>query len=297
MDEQSADPVSDVAQMREFARRIALRRWWIAGLAFFFAAVAGFWQQVSDRQYKATTVVAIATEDAARAGGLSALVGQLGPLASLAGIQGLGGSQKFEPIAVLESRSLTERYVEANQLLPVLFAKNWDASRRKWNVSDPEKVPTLWKAYEKFRKDIRRVTQDAKTGLVSVSVTWTDPAVAADWANGMVSLTNDSLRRRALQESDRNIAYLTEQARTTGLLEVRNALTALIEQEMKRAMITRGTNEYAFRVIDPAAPPGEPSSPGFALAIAAGLLAGLGLALLAVYVDWIFRGASPGVRR
>lgn len=280
-------------QLRGFGRRAAFRRWWIIGTAIVFSMGAGVWQQLSDKQYKATALVAIVNRDSARGMSLSAALGQLSPLASLAGIPGLGATQNFEPIAILESRFLTEKYVEDNQLLPTLFSRQWDASRRAWKTSDPERVPTPWKAYEKFTKKIRRVSQDAKTGLVSISITWNDPVIAARWANGLVAMTNEVLRRHALEDADKNIAYLTTQASTTQLMEVRTALTSLIEQELKRAMITRGADEYALRMIDPAAPPGEPTSPGLALASFAGLLAGLSVALLLTYLDWLVHMSAP----
>jgi len=49
---------------------------------------------------------------------------------------------------------------------------------------------------------------DPKTGLVTLSITWNDPNIAAKWANGLVRMANDYLRDQAIEESERNIAYL-----------------------------------------------------------------------------------------
>src|SRR5882757_312955 len=116
------------------------------------------------RTYEASTVLSPVTDDAAgRGGGLSSIASQFGGLASLAGINLLGGSsaKRDEAIAVLQSELLTEHYIRDNNLLPVLYAKQWDAVAQKWRTADPKKTPTLWKANRDFKK-IRSIIDDKK---------------------------------------------------------------------------------------------------------------------------------------
>ncbi len=67
-------------------------------------------------------------------------------------------------------------------------------------------------------------------------------------------------------------------------MELEQVLHRLIESEMKEIILANINEEFAFRVIDPAAPPGEPFRPrwGQMLAIggALGLTAGVTLSLL-----------------
>jgi hypothetical protein len=91
--------------------------------------------------------------------------------------------------------------------------------------------------------------------LTVVAIDWTDPATAAQWANGFVALANELLRTRALVESKRNIAYLNDQISKTDVVELRRVLYGLIESETKTLMLANGRPEYAFRVVDPAVPP------------------------------------------
>jgi uncharacterized protein involved in exopolysaccharide biosynthesis len=239
------------------------------------------------RQYEATTVLSPVIDDAAGrggSGGLGALASQFGGIASLAGINLLGGNsgKRDEAIAVLQSELLTERYIRDNNLLPVLYAKLWDKVAQKWRTTDPKKTPTLWKANRDFKK-IRAIVDDKKTGMVIVTMTWTDPKLAAKWANDLVSITNSYLRDKAIREAERNISYLNEQASKTNVIEVQKSIYSLLESEINKEMLARGREEYALKVVDPAFVPEKPSSPGPLLL---GLL-GFGLGCTAA-VLWVF---------
>jgi hypothetical protein len=47
------------------------------------------------------------------------------------------------------------------------------------------------------------------------------------WANELVRMTNDYLRDQAIQESERNIAYLNDQASKTDAVGAKQAIYAL----------------------------------------------------------------------
>jgi uncharacterized protein involved in exopolysaccharide biosynthesis len=216
--------------------------------------------------------------------GTSGLMSQFSGLASLAGIQTADDSRKSEALAVLQSEALTEKYISDNHLLPVLFSKKWDEKLGKWRTSDPSKVPTLWKANELFRDEIRVVTSNPKTGIVTVKITWRDPAIAANWANGIVKLTNDYLRNRAIDESERNIAYLTTEAGKTDQVGVKEAIYAILQTQIGKVMLARGSEEYAFRILDKAVPPERASSPRKLLWLIGGFTAGFALGMLTIFV-------------
>jgi uncharacterized protein involved in exopolysaccharide biosynthesis len=135
--------------------------------------------------------------------------------------------------------------------------------------------------------------QDSKTNLITVTIAWRDPRIAAKWANDLVALTNLRLREREIREAQRNITYLTDRLSKTTLVEVHNALSGLIENEIKREMLAEGADEFALKVIDPAVPPEEPSSPGFFLSMAFGALGGLFVAAFIVFIRMSLDPAQP----
>jgi len=238
-----------------------------------------------ERQYEASTVLSPVTEEISGrvGGGLSALASQYSGLASLAGINlgGMGG-KKEEAIAVLQSELLTERYIRDNDLLPVLFSKLWDPTTQKWTTSDPKKTPTLWKANGYFKK-IRGIVDDKKSGTVILTITWKDPKQAAKWANDLVRITNSYLREKAIQEAQRNIAYLNEQAAKTNVIEAQKSIYSLLETEINKEMLARGREEYALKVLDPAFVPEKPSSAGPVLLALLGFGLGCTVSVLLVF--------------
>jgi uncharacterized protein involved in exopolysaccharide biosynthesis len=203
------------------------------------------------KEYDAAVVISPVTNTSDKSFGGSGASGALGGLAALAGMSLGSDSKKAESVATLQSQALTGRYIRENNLLPTLYSDLWDTSTGKWTVTDPKKVPTLWKAIQKF-KHVRTISVDTKTGLVTLTIRWEDPDVAAKWANGLVKLTNDYAREAALVESDRNVAYLTQQAAATDVVGIKQAIYNLLQSEINKSMIARGTDEYAFKVIDPA---------------------------------------------
>lgn len=213
----------------------------------------------------------------------SGLSGQLGGLASLTGIS-LGGEndRKNEAVATIKSRTLTNAFVSDNDLLPVLFSQQWDPKTKDWREA-VSKAPTLWDAYKKIDR-IRRLDEDKKTGLLKLTVEWTDAELAAQWATDLIKRTNQHLRAQAIERADRNIGFLRRQLNETSVIEMRQALYRLIESELKTAMLAQGSEEYAFRVIDPAVVPEEKIWPKRMLLVILGILSGLFLGVFSALV-------------
>jgi uncharacterized protein involved in exopolysaccharide biosynthesis len=96
--------------------------------------------------------------------------------------------------------------------------------------------------------------QDHNTGLVIVTVEWYSPAVAATWANRMIDLLNARLRAEAMRTAERGIDYLNGQLAKNNTVELHQAISRLIEEQVNRAMIASVQRDYAYRVIDPPVP-------------------------------------------
>jgi uncharacterized protein involved in exopolysaccharide biosynthesis len=266
---------------REFTlkelRDILLRgKWLIISVTIGFASSALIASLLLPKKYDAVILVApvASTSGGSQLGALGSLASQFGGLASLAGFSTTGDSKKAESNAVLQSEALTEKYIQTNDLLPVLYAKKWDSQRMRWKKDDIDYIPTLWTANRDFKK-LRNVTIDSKTGLLTMKITWKDPARAAKWANGLVRLTNDYLRNKAISESERNIAYLNEEAAKTNVVEARQAIYSILQTEINKIMLARGSEEYAFKILDPAAVSEKASFPQPFLWVLAGFLGGL----------------------
>jgi uncharacterized protein involved in exopolysaccharide biosynthesis len=261
-------------------------RWWVLCVVLLALAIALATVLLLPKTYRATILISpVSTNSGGAAlGGVSSLLSQMGGIASFAGLSASGDTKKSESLAVLQSEALTESYIRQNNLLPVLFWNVWDPRNQRWTVTDPKKMPTPWKANEFFKLKVRTVTTDVKTGLVTLTISWRDPQVATKWANDLVALANDYLRKRAIDESERNIAYLNSQANKTDVVAIRQAVFSLLQSEINKEMLARGSDEYAFKILDPAVVPEKAASPQPALLIAMALGGSLALCVFVAFV-------------
>ncbi len=260
------------------------RKWLIAGVTLAFGVAAGAAALIVPKSYVALSVVSPVSnsQGGGAMSGLGALASQFGGLASLAGVAMPGDSKKFEYLAVLQSEILTEKYIQDNNLLPIIFQSKWNSDRNTWKSTDPKKIPTLWDGNAKFKKKIRSVSNDTKTGLATITITWTDPKLAAKWANDLVKITNEYLRAKAIHDSEASLAYLNEQALKTNEVAIRQGIYSLIQGEINKVMMAKGSEEYALRVVDPAVAPEKPFSPLPGIWILFGLLSGLMVSVVVV---------------
>lgn len=279
----------------ELLQIISKNRWIILAATVLFTVAGAIAAWLTPNSYKVKTVISPVSESTqGMLGGLGGLASQFSGLASIAGLALPGGSKTAaESQAVLESEALTERYIRENNLLPILFRKKWDAAQGKWKPMSQADIPTPWTGFRYFEKHVRTITVDSKSGLLTLTITWEDPRLAARWANDLVRLTNNYLRDKALVESDRNISYLKDQATTTDVVQIKQAIYTLMQSEIDKAMVARGSDEYAFKVLDPAIVPERPSSPQFVLWTLAGTVGGLILSVLFV----LLRSATVPSRR
>jgi uncharacterized protein involved in exopolysaccharide biosynthesis len=217
------------------------------------------------------TIVVTPTQDRASLGGNSNLSG----LASLAGLSLGMNAEELERAAVLQSRRLIEAFVGEPAVFTVLVAQ-----ARKAGIQDPD---STWKTTERFRKTVLDIQPDKLKGTTTITVDWTDPAVAARWANEFVALANQLVRDKAIADSTRNIEFLHKEIDKTTSVEIQRVLYNLVEEETKTLMLASGRVEYAFTVVDPAVTPQIRVRPWRSLILASGIAAGLFLGCFVVY--------------
>ena len=267
-------------------------RWLLLAGALLFTLGALVASLVMTKHYESTIIVSPVDETEGSEGGMNSLLNQASGLASLAGITLGTDEKKGRAIAELQSEELTQDYIRSNDLLPILYAKRWDAARHRWKVTDPSQIPTLWKANRYFKGSIRTIEEDKKTGMLKMTIRWTNAQQAAAWANGLVRMANDFARDKSIREAQRSIAYLNEQLPVTNEVEVRRRIYELLESEINKVMIARGREEYALRVVDPAFPPERPSSPQPLLWSVLGLIAGVVISAIIVVTRHSLRGGG-----
>ena len=188
----------------------------IGGCMVLFAAAAAALAFVMTPKYRAEVVFAPVNSS----GELGQLGGQLGGLAAIAGINigGLGnGNKSEESLEYLRSRALTRQFIQRHSLMPLLFASKWDAQRKQWRGE----APTIAEGVKRFATKIRQISEDRRTGIVTLAIVWRDRVAAADWANWLVAEADDALRQRRVAELTHSLDYLKAEAAHESVFEVR----------------------------------------------------------------------------
>lgn len=259
-------------------------RWLIVAITALFAVASIAYVILAPKWYRAEVLLA-----PAEAKSTPPLAGQLGGLAALTGVS-IGGGGNAEAVATLKSGDLAREFIQTNELMPVLLSEHWDEAAQAWESVNRDDTPDIRDAVEVFHEAVLRVREDRESGLVTVVIEWTDPALAARWAPQVVQLTNDRLRQRALNDAETNVAYLQEELASTNVVTLQQSIGRLLETEMQKLMLAKGNEEFAFRTIDSAEPPNKPARPRRVLVIALGTLTGGVVAVFLVFLRHGLRG-------
>lgn len=269
---------ADEIDLLDVCRLIWDGRWLVVSVAVATLMFGMAYAFLAQPQYRAD-VSLIQSEEVPLASNL----GRLGSLAGLAGLPVSVGSSSQQALATLRSREVAREFIEANNLESILL------SQRRWAFSFVDKVrqrrvPDVRDAVKVFDKSVRAVAEDKRTGVINVSMTWSDPELAAVWANGFVRMVNEKLRQQRLKESMRNIDYLGGELKQSNIASLQQALSELLQAEMQKFLLASGQEDFAFKVVDKAEVPLFRSSPRRPLISVVSMIIGLGSGAMLVLV-------------
>jgi uncharacterized protein involved in exopolysaccharide biosynthesis len=242
-------------RLDELVVRAWERKWLVISSAVVGMALAVFLSHFMTRIYQAEIVLTAAHSETEPGGALNNLGSQFGDVAAMFGVN-LPGSSAGDiavNIAYLKSRHFAAKFIAQYDLMPVLFAKRWDATRKQWR--QPEDAPTMEDAVRYLGKTVMTIKQDHKTGLVTLFVRWRDPQLAARWANQMVADTNTEARQRAIVEAEDSLKYLNTELEKTSMVGLREAIYRVMESKIQAIMLANVRRDFAFEIVDPATVP------------------------------------------
>jgi hypothetical protein len=262
--------------------------------------------------YRSEALLAPAQERDSMMGAMQGLSG----LAGLAGISLPEGSasQTVQALEVLRSRSFFTEKIYPSIHLPDLMADpRWDpesnsmiydgdlydAGRGQWvrKVGFPYQVtPTAQQAYNFFTENVLNVSSDNATGFVTLTVDHVSPFIARDWVELMILEINEQFRARDHEIAMSSIAYLNNQIAITSVVEVRQALSQLLQNQIQTSMLTDANPDYVFSVIDPPVASELKFSPSRAMIVMLATLLGGMLSALIVLLRHYFGNSIRTIR-
>ena len=219
-------------------------------------------------EYRATAILSESLEDrsslASGASGQSSVSG----LASLAGISLDAGSssEADHAIQIMKSWGFIDNLISENDLqiplmatvgwnlendIPIIDENIYDQDSKTW-LRPPTAIrtsePTSWEMFKAFSERVE-VRKDRKTGLISVSFDYFSPSKARYYADLYVRSINEHMRVRQINQSKKNIDYLTEEISKTNISEMRSLFYRLISDQTKKLMLAQATPEYVFTTL------------------------------------------------
>jgi uncharacterized protein involved in exopolysaccharide biosynthesis len=270
-DEDEIDLLELIRTLLQAWKIIACTTLVCAGLAIAYALYA-------PEVFKAESLLAPAKEEKSVA---SSSLGQLGGLAAMAGISIPSSSNIERVLATLKTREFLKKFISSQNILPVIFDDLWDESSNSWRLMEGQEELTVEDGIIPLQ-DAIEVDQD-KSGLITLSISWKDPVIAAQWANYLVKQLNEQLRQKAITDSQKRVGYLEQELAKTTLQDMRAVLYNLLESEKQKAMLANVNEDFALEVIDPAVAPEIREKPNRKLIVALGVVSGGFLGIFAVF--------------
>lgn len=277
---------------------------WLIVLFLCLSAAVGFGVAVNTpNQYTADTLIAPAEENSG--GGLAGMAGQLGGLASLAGVNlsGTGTDKTALAIEVLTSRQFITDFIGRREILvPLMAAKGvdpdsgeliidseiYDIRSLEWGTASSvfSSPPSSQKAYREFMRRLA-VSRDKKNDFITISFEFYSPIIARQWVQWIVEDINEEIKVRDVVSAKKSLSYLEAQLNNTSIAEMKMVFYELIEEQSKTIMFAEIRDEYVFRTIDEPVVPELKSGPNrmliMAISILLGGISGVGVLLVRWY--------------
>ena len=238
---------------------------------------------------------------------LSNLSGQIGNIASLAGINlSNGADETTTHLAILKSRKFINNFINNYDIKRHLFVDSWNESTQEWKPPSKLSVlkksamsffrsnptpqteqetlePSDWDAYKTFITESLNVSEDVETGLITIRISSHDPELAKTWAQNIIRDLNLRIREEKKAEAEKSIDYLRKSIEQTPLVDMQSVLYRLIESQMQTIVLANIKDEFALTTLDPPVIPQEKSRPNRTLIAISGLLFGFVIGLLIIF--------------
>jgi uncharacterized protein involved in exopolysaccharide biosynthesis len=242
---------------------------------------------------------------------MSGMVGQYSGMARLAGIslESKSSSKDQEAIARIKSfEFFSNNFLPNIKLENLMAVKKWtqasntltydtsdfNSESRQWvrKAKPPRSnIPSSQEAFEEFM-EIMSVNKDKKTLLVTLSVKHKSPFIAQQWVEILIDQIDQVMRDQDRRTATKSIEYLNSIAPTVNYEDIKKALSALQQEQMKRLMMVEANDNYIFKVLDSPIAPELKSQPKRSLIVILGTILGMMLSALGVLVFHYTRKSS-----
>ena len=291
----------DEIDLRELFYVLLEGKWIIVSLTAFVSIIGVIYSLLLPNIYESKAMLVPVNSSS----GISGALGSYSGLAGLAGISLPSGGDEgnsAKAIQKISSLSFFENNILPNIHLPDLMAvKSWnsktntltfddsiyDTNSNTWirDYSYPQQqIPSAQESFEVFKTEHLSLSEDKKSGFITLSIKHQSPFIAKQWVELVVNEVNAFYRQKDKLESEKAVSYLNQQISMTGLSEIKQVLAQLLQEETKKLTLIEANQYYVFDYIDPPAVMEKKSEPKRALiCILSALLGGMLSIVISAY--------------
>jgi len=302
----SSNDFDDEIDLLELFHVLLEGKWIIVSLTSFISIVGVIYSLLLPNIYESKAMLVPVNSSSGISGALKSYRG-------LVGLEGInlpsGGDEgnSAKAIQKISSLSFFENNILTNIYLPDLMAvKSWNSKTNTLTFDDSiydtnsntrirdytypkQQIPSAQESFEVFKTEHLSLTEDIKSGFITLSIKHQSPFVAKQWVELVVSEVNAFYRQKDKLESEKAASYLNQQISMTGLSEIKEVLAQLLQEETKKLTLIEANQYYVFDYIDPPAVMEIKSEPKRALiCILSALLGGMLSVLLVLIRHYAF---------
>lgn len=271
---------------------------------FIFSVGAVFFSLSLENRYTSSTKL-IASNKYSQASSLSS---QFGDIASVAGIS-LPDSQDDSStiLTKLNSLDFLTRLIENNrEIVPKIVApeyydfekgilfidpEDYDMKNNKWirEPSPPFKVIPSYQEVHKIFQEIVNIDYDKKTAIFSISVEHISPIFAYELLSMIISEFNELEQKKDINEAEKAILYLQDQAMQITVNDINKNINDLIEVHLNTLMTAEISEYYKLEPINLPFIPEEKSWPSRAIICIISFIFGLTISIFYVLISGVIK--------
>jgi hypothetical protein len=277
----------------EVAARLWARKWLLAAAVLAGVVVAVIYLNLATYRYRAELRV---TPSSSRPSALASAGSAGANLASLAGIS-LGAATTASPFDLYMdaflSREVASDLARDPRIMHHVFASNWDSHSASWhpvtsvfsNLTTALKQilggrPERWRrpdaaALQEYLLRSIQVYKGTTSPVTRIQYDDADPDFAAYLLSQMNTRADRKVRGDAIIQARSYLTYLTQRLATVALTELRSRIADQLSRQEELLMMASSSVPYAAVTLEPPSVPETPASPRQALALGAGVLAGM----------------------
>ena len=287
--------------LRELFYALWKEKWIIISITSFVSILGVIYSLSLPNIYQSKTMLVPVNPSSSISGALKSYSG----LAGLAGVgipTGVDEGNTAKAIQKISTLSFFENNILKNIYLPDLMAvKSWnsltntltyddaiyDTNSNTWirDFSYPQQqIPSAQESFQVFKSNHLSLSEDKKSGFITISIKHQSPFIAKQWAELVVNEINELYRQKDKADSEKAVRYLNQQISMTSLSEIKQVIALLLQEETKKLTLVEANQYYVFDFIDPPAVMEKKSEPKRALiCILSALLGGM-LSIVLVFI-------------